>query len=293
MSVRIQLMSDLHLETPRLNPFYNEISIQPQCPYLALLGDIGNVHDDRLFAFITEQLNQFRIVFYVLGNHEPYRPDGSVAKHTLEKARTIMRRFEASLISQRHLFPDSVAEATAQRHRGTATGQFVFLHQRRFDINDSVTILGATLFSHITKAQRATTSLFISDFSNVDDWKVDDHNAAHAADLSWLNGEVERIEREAPHRSVLILTHHSPTISVQANDEDHLEDSRGVQSAFATDLSREKCWASECVKIWAFGHTHFNCDYVETSPRKQIVANQRGYGREDIFNFDPDKVLSI
>ena len=46
----------------------------PKAPYLALLGDIGNVasHKDDCLAFLTRQLNQFRAVLFILGNHEAY-----------------------------------------------------------------------------------------------------------------------------------------------------------------------------------------------------------------------------
>jgi hypothetical protein len=57
----------------------------------------------------------------------------------------------------------------------------------------------------------ATVSLFVSDFSNIADWSVDAHNAAHAADLAWLNNEVDKISRHERQRQVLVLTHCSPT----------------------------------------------------------------------------------
>lgn len=279
--VQLQVMSDLHLETPRFMPMYGEFKITPRCPHLALLGDIGSVHDARLFAFLEVQLLQFEIVFYVLGNHEPYGPD------THEAAVAIMENFEAA---------NAAARSTEQK--SGRIGRFVFLNRRRFDLSDTVTVLGATLFSRISEEQRSTTSLFISDFSNIRDWTVDAHNAAHAADLAWLNREVEAIAREPEKRHVVVLTHYSPTSSPRANDPEHLEDDRGVQSAFATDLSAELCWAMPCVRVWAFGHTHFNCDFVEessggTGEGKRVVANQRGYGREDSFDFDPDKVITI
>lgn len=71
-TIKIQIMSDLHLETPKARPTYEEFEIQPQCKYLALLGDIGNIGDQRLFAFLEEQLTKFEIVFYLLGNHEQF-----------------------------------------------------------------------------------------------------------------------------------------------------------------------------------------------------------------------------
>lgn len=278
-SSAIQVMSDLHLETPKFLPMYHEFQIEPRAKYLALLGDIGIAADDSLFDFLTRQLHRFEVIFYVLGNHEPY-------SSTYDDAVVRMEAFEESIESRRGL----------EQQDGTSPsnlGQFIFLNRRRFDLSSNVTILGCTLFSHISDEQRSTVSLFVSDFSNIADWSVDRHNAAHRVDLAWLNAEVEAIARDEPHRSVVVLTHHSPTAAPNANDPEHEEDSRGVQSAFVTDLQEEQCWVLPVVKIWAFGHTHYNCEFVDEKTGKLVVANQRGYGREDIFNFDGEKTIDV
>ncbi|MBE3047446.1 metallophosphoesterase, partial [Candidatus Bathyarchaeota archaeon] len=261
--VRLQLMSDLHLETPHMLPMYRSFHIEPKCPYLALLGDIGSAHDDRLFAFLEEQLRQFEVVFYVLGNHEPYQPEDSPESVTQGDAITAMRDFEA-------------ASARWRVETGDSVGRFVFLDLRRYDIDDSVTILGCTLFSQVAESQRNTVSMFVSDFPNIPSWTVDAHNEAHKADLAWLNEQVESMSRDEKDRTIVVLTHYSPTALPEANDPEHVEDSRGVQSAFVTDLSGEVCWTSPSVKLWGFGHTHYNCDFVAGG--KRVVANQRGYG---------------
>ncbi|KAI2009844.1 hypothetical protein LOZ39_004281, partial [Ophidiomyces ophidiicola] len=67
--VQVQILSDLHLEIPSA---YEDYEIPIKAPYLALLGDIGNVCDNGLFAFIREQLYNFKIIFFLLGNHESY-----------------------------------------------------------------------------------------------------------------------------------------------------------------------------------------------------------------------------
>jgi hypothetical protein len=122
---------------------------------------------------------------------------------------------------------------------------------------------------------------------------VDSHNREHRADVAWLNAQVEAISGEEPHRAIVILTHYSPTLLPDANDAEHLDDDRGVQTAFVTDLGGEICWTSPSVRLWAFGHTPFSCDFIDAGTEKRVVANQRGYGREDAFDFDPDKTVSL
>ena len=62
----LQIVCDLHLETPN---GYGVLRIVPKVPYLALLGDIGNVayHNDDCLAFLTRQLMQFQAVLSAPG----------------------------------------------------------------------------------------------------------------------------------------------------------------------------------------------------------------------------------
>ncbi|KKY39215.1 putative ser thr protein phosphatase [Diaporthe ampelina] len=69
LDMELQILSDLHLESPEAYDFYE---IKPSALHLALLGDIGCVSDPGYLTFLTAQLAQFRVVFHLLENHEPY-----------------------------------------------------------------------------------------------------------------------------------------------------------------------------------------------------------------------------
>jgi hypothetical protein len=71
-NLHFQIVSDIHLETPKARPTYQSFSITSRAPNLVLLGDIGEVRHDGFFEFLDIQLQQFERVFFVLGNHEPY-----------------------------------------------------------------------------------------------------------------------------------------------------------------------------------------------------------------------------
>ncbi|TGO68779.1 hypothetical protein BOTNAR_0020g00530 [Botryotinia narcissicola] len=270
--VQFQIMSDLHLETPSARPSYQHFKIQPECQYLALLGDIGKVLDYELIAFLEDQLRVFEIVFFVEGNHEAY---GTKVKAAVATMLDFQRRMNE------------------YREEGVEMGRFVFLNRTRCDITDSLTVLGCTLFSHINDEQRQSVSLFCSDFSETLEWDIDAHNASHMEDLTWLNAQIEQITRDEPRRSIVVFTHFSPTMLSAANDPKKLEDSNQVRSAFVTDLSDQICWTSSSVRLWAFGHTHYNCDFMEEGTEKRIVANQKGYKRIEVDTFDMAKVVEI
>jgi hypothetical protein len=122
---------------------------------------------------------------------------------------------------------------------------------------------------------------------------VDDHNNAHEGELTWLNAQVEWIMEKEPKLTIIIFTHHNPTLLEEASDLLHQNDPAQATSAFATDLSRDTCWISPQVKLWAFGHTHFNCDFVDPLTKKRVFSNQKGYRRAEKVTFDAAKTVQV
>lgn len=91
-----------------------------------------------------------------------------------------------------------------------------------------------------------------------------------------------------PVAFTVIATHHSPTLDPRTIDPGYQGSS--ISSAFATDMSRDNCWTSPAVKVWAFGHTHYNCGFRDEATGKLVVANQRGYYCADVLDvlLEPD-----
>lgn len=173
---QLQILSDLHLESPDA---YDIFHIEPRAPFLALLGDIGYVRDDGVFHFLRKQLEGFRLVFLVLGNHEPYYSSWPETKSRIE-------RFRAGL---------------------NQPGQLVLLDKTRHDISPTTTILGCTLFSHVVHGQEESVSFGLNDFYHIDNWSVESHQEAHRSDLDWLNHEIASLSTLEPHRKVVVTVH--------------------------------------------------------------------------------------
>lgn len=259
-----QILSDLHLETQASYNFH----FKQTAPNLALLGDIGHVGDDALFVFLEKQLHRYWNVFFVLGNHEPISGSWPAAKR---RVRGFANRME-------------------QLRTRATIGCFVLLDQTRHDVNDTLTVLGCTLFSRVTREQAAAVGSRFVDFQQIQNWTVADHVDAHASDLRWLNAQVSEISRTQPQRQIAIFTHYSPILDPRAVEEKHRDSA--VMSGFATDLSAEECWTSPSVVMWAFGHTHFSCEFSDAFGKK-VVTNQRGYAMAPKTAFDPGKVFLV
>ncbi|KAJ4362288.1 hypothetical protein N0V83_010381 [Neocucurbitaria cava] len=251
---QFQILSDLHLETPLSRPQYTTFNINAHANNFFLLGDIGLVKDNGLFIFLKQCLEQNpgARIFYILGNHEPYQTTLNLA---VEKLR--------------------VFEEEAKLEYG---GRFKFLFRNRYDLNQDITILGCTLWSAIQPHQATEVHTRLTDFNKargIQNWTLEDYSEEHRKDLEWLNAQVLSIQENEPNRQIVIATHHCPTTDPRATDPAHQDSTVG--SAFVSELSNEICWTSPAVKLWAFGHTHYSCNFRDEETGKLVVSNQKGY----------------
>ena len=121
------------------------------------------------------------------------------------------------------------------------------------------------------------------------------HNEMHKRDLAWLNTQVASLENTDVR--IAIFSHWSPARDARATDPRHVGSS--ISAAFSTDLSKEKCFESGNIKLWAFGHTHYNCDFLvdreDAAPSGplRIMANQRGYYFSQSDGFDAGKTIKV
>lgn len=244
--IRIQFMSDLHLEVADL---YNTFEIPRVAPILLLAGDVGRFSSyEKLLGFFQRQCEVFERVFYVLGNHEYY---GLTPQQCLASAKQL--EAEPSLI-----------------------GKLTLLNRTRIDLGTGITILGCTLWSHVPEESKDIVRAKVNDFKGrISGWTVEDHNAEHEKDLLWLRSEIEQLAQESPSRSVLIATHHAPSVLGTSSERD----SKNAWSpAFATELIDGiiRTWRGyEMISYWVFGHTHYCCDNSRWNLK--LLANQRGY----------------
>ena len=172
-------------------------------------------------------------------------------------------------------------------------GEFVFLDQIRYDLSEVVMVLGCPLYTNVPAEHEESVSFGLNDFYHIEDWTVKAHNAAHASDVAWLNEQITAISRSEPNRKIVIFTHHSPIIDDDARAVDPAHAGSAISSGFATDLRGEECWKSASVLLWAFGHTHFSCDFNTDDGKKRVISNQRGYYFRPATHFDIDKVITL
>lgn len=164
--MKFQLLSDLHLELG-----YDYKSLVPKADILFLAGDIGHIDRENFKEFFDYVSLNWKICFYVLGNHEYYDLDYVEAEDRYSK-----------------FFEDYININLMIRKKITYEG---------------IDILGTTLWS------KPVTERTINDFNNVffmgEYISVKDMITFHNQDLEWIK------ENYDPSRKSIILTHFQTT----------------------------------------------------------------------------------
>lgn len=266
MSLSLQIVSDLHLE---INRQESSRSIPVTAPYIALLGDIGRPHKESYRQFLADLSARYRKVFVIAGNHEYYD----------EKKNQYHLEFRRTLAVQK----DRIREITE------SLNNVIFLDNEFHDV-DGYTILGTTLWSDIPPRYESVIETLGNDYHHIyivadgtkRRIKPADVRSMHREARSWLASEIPH------HDKVIILSHHAPLRNCDSYLTSSAEFTNDILSyAYSTDLSDV---FTPAVKLWAFGHTHYPCDFQFRGTR--VVSNPRGY-YDQCPTFNPGKVFTL
>lgn len=218
--VRLQIVSDLHIEymgDGDINPLDY---ITPSCEILVLAGDIGSLYKiEQLEIFLKRICVHFKMVIYVAGNHEFYTCNGYLPM-SFNKLVNVLMNLEKHIPN------------------------LYILNQSSIVIED-VCISGITLWSEpkiiiprfIVRIAGLYTEYYEKMFKNDVRYVENMINYCHEKQLK-----------------LVVVSHYSPTYSVLSN---HKMKDRFV-SLYCSNLDHLLC--RNKVNTWVCGHIHLNFD---------------------------------
>lgn len=208
--------------------------IIPTCDILIVLGDVCSIDDPLYIAFVNYVSSNWTRTIIVNGNHEYF------SKKSIQQL----------LEYQKSILPENVT----------------LLNNTGIDLGD-YRIIGTTLWSHIP-LEKQEISIYLSDYycihTDKDKVTVEDTNKFHQESIDFISSELRDTKKP-----LIVLTHYAPLTKKTSNPMYEVPD-RALNHAFATDLSH---LVRQC-KMWCFGHTHWNADFVFEDCR--VVSNPRG-----------------
>jgi predicted phosphodiesterase len=196
MELQIQIISDLHLEF--MNDLPDFLNNNISAKYLFLAGDIGYPNDKKgLFnKFIDWCCDNYKKVFYVIGNHESYTSDIIIVKNTIKNISKIK-------------------------------SNFIFLDKGIISNIEGYKVIGCTLWSNIDKYayNQMNDRKYIK--LNGKNITIDDFINMHNEDKKW-------IEDNTDHNTI-VMTHYIPSYNL-IHELYKKPEYKSINSAFASDL---------------------------------------------------------
>lgn len=255
--MKIQYMSDLHMELYDSSQYIKHLALSPIGDVLVLAGDTASLRDKTMpnRNFWSMLSKNYKQVLLEPGNYE-YYGNGDVLRQG--------------------------GDSWERRVRDNVK----YYQNRVVRIEDTDFIL-STLWSNIPPQDEFFVSRGINDFRQImhDGRRFTTANfvAEHQKCIAFIKQAVEQSRAD----KIVVVTHHLPTFAVI----DPRFKGDVLNSAFATELGN---WiATTRINAWIFGHSHANIDTVIGNTR--IVCNQMGYVAygEHTSGFNPNKFIKI
>jgi predicted MPP superfamily phosphohydrolase len=242
--MKIQIVSDLHLDATKQPVRRLPEYLTPSAPYLALLGDICTLNNNVLKQFLLKVCGMYEKVFYLYGNHEWYDTK-----------------------------PNRVVTQSANKFRKWVvenTNNLVVLDNETYDL-EGYRIIGGTMWGKIDAQHDYACSQRMNDYrftyTRFGKLTVQMTNQMHVEFCGFLTKELARARAEK--KPVIVFTHHAPMFDDRMQADKYRGDP--CSQAFMIDMTG---YMSNNVKLWAFGHTHHTVDFTDLYTR--IYSNPKG-----------------
>jgi hypothetical protein len=292
MSIKIQYVSDIHLETHfNTSKSIFEKILKPSAPYLALCGDIGYPGSQLYEPFLQYCSENFEHIFYIPGNHEYYNDTKSIKfirnKHLIQNDPEMLKKLSLQFAC------DSIEERSHKiKTLCSKYPNIQYLDKDTFNIPDTdIVLVGCTLWSKLNMNPIKLPSF--NDFHRICEdpdttLMPNTYNNLNAEHIEFIKTTLLQLNKESPEKRIVMLTHHCPTYDIIV-DEYRLDDPDNTNSFFANkDLISP---FGKNVKAWICGHTH-GCKTIDINGTI-VATNTFGYEHETIEGFKNDAILEI
>lgn len=255
--MKIQYMSDLHLEYPTNREYFKEKPVKALGDVLILAGDIvSNKNREETSDFFQDIESKFKFVISTFGNHEFYFDHINFAYPNYEK----------------YLAPNHV------------------LLNNKAIVIDNVKFIVSCLWAEVDPINEYEISVRLNDYKYIKKTSDPDSENIGIVDTNYFNKlSKEFIESELKKDfkgKIVIITHHLPSFNCIVPKWK----SSTLISAFANNM--DNMVEENNIDCWIFGHQHefFEEKFGETL----MVSNPLGYAKEPNFKiFSSEKVVEL
>ena len=243
--IKIQYISDLHLERKLNSIYFSQYPIEKKGNILILAGDITKY--SRLYysnPFFDDISKKFDQVFMIPGNHEYY---------DIQNIQLINKSF------------------INEKIRNNVT-----LLNNQTIVYKDIYFIFSTLWSYISPDKEFAIRNSVADYKHIKNGKYfitpNELNKIHKESYKFIKKSL----LENTLDKIFIVTHHAPTKLVVSDFHKH----SSINDSFVVELY--SMIFDNNIDYWLYGHTHQNID-SEINGTK-IISNQFGYVFSDNFD---------
>lgn len=236
--IKIQYVSDLHLEFPENRNWLRSNPIEPKGDILILAGDICLFRRmEDIYSFLDLWRTQFQAIYWIPGNHEYYNSDINI---------------------QPFSFKHKVADTDN-----------VYLCNNIVEQVGEYQLILSTMWTQLEFEYFPDIIRGVNDFrvikneANILDPLT--YNALHLRSLEWIKQQLSNSDKN------IVVTHHVPTYE---NTLDKWYKGSKINSVFTVEL--KELIESSNIKYWIYGHNHNNIKDFKIG-NTTLVTNQLGY----------------
>jgi predicted phosphohydrolase len=247
MSITIQYLSDLHLESIQNDNLFKIIEeIVPLSKICILAGDIGWPFQLSYSIFLEAMSMRFDHIILVHGNHEYYEP-GYTMQEVVDQTNNICNSFPKKNVFFLQNDTKEIYVKTVDR---------------------SILFIGTTLWSELFDGNALNNDKdLISEFS------IGHFNYLHRTSRKFI----EQALNCSSHYNNIIVTHHLPSYSLI--DPKYKKDP--ISQCFASHLEPIFDRYQEQIRCWFYGHIH--TPKKEKIRSVKVCCNPIGYPKENTY----------
>lgn len=323
LPLKVQYMSDLHLEFKDNREYFKYNPISPSGDILILAGDINYLSEynsDYMQKWFRQLSDMFLEIFIIPGNHEFYlsEDDKVAVERYLEMTNSFdgLKDLKFSNVAAT-LGPINSSRVTKYFFSDNGISNIHFLNNASFTLDgsyftsdkakesgyDSVKIIGTTLWSNINEVYPVPKNVGMSDWYYYYDANLrlypDIIKKVYDKSVTYIQNELRKSEEKQCN---IVVTHHCPSVHPfweSSEDWNRIKEEyqNGLISCYVTDVGNRRFFIEDGYNpdYWIYGHNHYEeypmneCEVFKT----KLLKNTFGYrfeGHPKICKFNGEKL---
>jgi predicted phosphodiesterase len=329
--MKVQIISDIHLEhyDKGFRNFKSIVKPEEGCDILFLAGDIGNINHDTYKPFLSYVSNNWKEIYYVLGNHEFYNYKNLHNKYDYNKTpynetdndtyEDLLQEYRFLMLEYWNIYLLTEIDDTIYHIWDDKTNTLYYILGNigwsYIKTDDTLSITNDVKYVYTkydneqdTHDNSTVPSTYVSNINSM--WTLEKHieclknikfNYNSESKFNAMHEIEDKYADKISDIKMICLTHFPFAEYEKTSHANYHNQSDDIKSYYCNDYNKYKTHL--CYDVFIAGHTHYSYNYtIKATPNdlldtdKVFIGNQKGYpGDINIYNrnYNPSCLFDI